>query len=133
MGGLSPEFPGRHAERLALVIDVLGARAAACCRCLARYRMGCDAALCPTHIQKLNSQLATARCSAHKMMKVEELKALPVRCVWEGCHQNFRGDMPKGWRWLLTYWAPEPQLAVDASPDIEWAVMRPCALHTSRN
>jgi hypothetical protein len=54
------------------------------------------------------------------MMKVEELKALPVRCVWEGCHQNFRGDMPKGWRWLLTYWAPEPQLAVDASPDIEW-------------
>ncbi len=54
------------------------------------------------------------------MMKVEELKALPVRCVWEGCHQNFRGDMPKGWRWLLTYWAPEPQLAVDAWPDIEW-------------
>ena len=28
--------------------------------------------------------------------------------------------MPKDWRWLLTYWATEPQLAVDASPDIEW-------------
>src|SRR5689334_6958440 len=55
-----------------------------------------------------------------KMMNVEELKPLPVRCEWEGCHRNFRGYMPKGWRWLLTYWAPEPQLAVDASPDIEW-------------
>jgi len=31
-------------------------------------------------------------------------------CGWEGCARSFKGDMPKGWVWLLTYWSPQANL-----------------------
>jgi hypothetical protein len=55
-----------------------------------------------------------------KMMQVEALRALRVLCVWDGCQRNFKGAMPKGWRWLVTYWATEPRLALGPSPEVEW-------------
>jgi hypothetical protein len=37
-------------------------------------------------------------------------------CAWKDCEARFKGDMPHGWVWLLTYWAPEPQLSHYAVP-----------------
>jgi len=55
-----------------------------------------------------------------KMMKVEELRSLRIRCAWDGCRQSFQGAMPRDWRWLVSYWARAPQLALGPAPEIEW-------------
>jgi hypothetical protein len=26
-------------------------------------------------------------------------------CAWRDCQESFRGDLPDGWVWLLTYWS----------------------------
>lgn len=28
---------------------------------------------------------------------------IPFLCAWQGCDRSFRGDMPMGWRVLITY------------------------------
>ena len=37
------------------------------------------------------------------------------RSPWQGCRETFSDTMPKGWVWLLAYWAPEPKIVLDAS------------------
>ena len=29
-------------------------------------------------------------------------------CAWRNCDNGFQGEMPAGWTWLITYWAPWP-------------------------
>jgi hypothetical protein len=41
-------------------------------------------------------------------------------CAWEGCPETFRGDMPKGWTWLLSYWNPLPINRVEKIPEAHW-------------
>jgi hypothetical protein len=36
-------------------------------------------------------------------------------CAWESCPAHFKDPMPRGWIWLVTYWAPEP--VVSFGPD----------------
>jgi hypothetical protein len=38
---------------------------------------------------------------------------IPFQCAWQHCLQNFRGDMPEGWIWLLTFWATRPVGIID--------------------
>jgi hypothetical protein len=45
-----------------------------------------------------------------KTMSVAELAALPSLCAWDGCHESFKGEMPRGWRWLYCYWSPRPHV-----------------------
>jgi hypothetical protein len=43
-----------------------------------------------------------------KYLRADQLDQLGCMCVWNGCGATFADDMPHGWRWLLTYWAPQP-------------------------
>jgi hypothetical protein len=35
-------------------------------------------------------------------------KVYSYQCAWKDCKASFKGEMPRGWVWLLTYWAAEP-------------------------
>ncbi len=43
-------------------------------------------------------------------MSVAEIQAKVTGsvCAWDGCQETYAGKMPRDWRWLLTYWAAEP-------------------------
>jgi len=43
-------------------------------------------------------------------LRADQLDQLGCMCAWGGCRATFEDDMPHGWRWLLAYWAPKPQL-----------------------
>jgi hypothetical protein len=49
-----------------------------------------------------------------KMISVADLKS--SICAWDGCTESFKGEMPKGWNYLLTYWAPHPTLDILSVP-----------------
>jgi hypothetical protein len=49
-------------------------------------------------------------------LRADQLDQLGCMCAWDGCGATFEGDMPHGWRWLLGYWAPQPQLVPYAIP-----------------
>ena len=34
------------------------------------------------------------------------------RCAWQNCLLQFKGDLPEGWTWMITYLAKEPVLLV---------------------
>ena len=42
-----------------------------------------------------------------KMVKVSEL--VGNKCWWRGCDRTYVGDMPRGWRYLFTYWSRQVQ------------------------
>jgi hypothetical protein len=50
------------------------------------------------------------------MVKVWEEAYIPAdeivgyQCAWKDCEDCFKGDMPHGWVWLVTYWAPTPHI-----------------------
>jgi hypothetical protein len=44
---------------------------------------------------------------------------LASQCAWKACDGSFQGEMPAGWTWLITYWAPWP----DATRTIAEVVM----------
>jgi len=46
--------------------------------------------------------------SFRQMMGPELLSGFGGMCAWNGCRETFKGDMPGGWRWLLTYHYPQP-------------------------
>jgi len=48
-----------------------------------------------------------ANVSELKMVKVADLTG--SMCAWDGCVAAFKGDMPKGWTWMLQYWSKHPQ------------------------
>jgi hypothetical protein len=42
-------------------------------------------------------------------------------CIWKDCAATFANDLPPAWNWLLTYYAPRPEidrtlLEIDMSP-----------------
>jgi hypothetical protein len=45
-----------------------------------------------------------------RRIPVSALRNAGHACGWEGCARSFKGDMPKGWVWLLTYWSPQASL-----------------------
>jgi hypothetical protein len=51
---------------------------------------------------------------------IAELLAPSFQCTWEGCEARFVGDMPDGWRYLLTCWSafPRKKLSDASSHDI---------------
>jgi len=38
----------------------------------------------------------------------EDLSQMGSICAWDGCEEQFQGDMPPDWRWMLVYWDPRP-------------------------
>ena len=50
------------------------------------------------------------------MVKVWEKAYIPAnqlvgyQCAWKGCEAHFKGDLPYGWVWLVTYRAPTPEI-----------------------
>jgi hypothetical protein len=70
-----------------------------------------------------------AKVSELKMVKVSDISG--HLCIWDGCVAEFKGDMPKGWTWMLQYWSKRPQEQfLDIPPkDIEWDVCL-CPEHT---
>jgi hypothetical protein len=69
------------------------------------------------------------RRKATKIMKlelrtfpIEELRQMGTVCAHEDCAASFHGDMPEGWRWVISYFDPIPTMP-DWSRD-EW-VRRP--------
>jgi hypothetical protein len=62
-------------------------------------------------------------------VSLAELEKMVARrmCAWDGCVAHFTGDMPRGWVWLMAYWAKQPVLA--PARDVPYADMpRDCAL-----
>ena len=57
--------------------------------------------------------------TGRKVFKGKEVQITPAMakeflahgsaCAWDGCQQHFRGDMPKGWNWLLLHWSAQPE------------------------
>jgi hypothetical protein len=46
-------------------------------------------------------------------MKQQLLRADQIKghmCAWQDCEATFEGEMPRGWVWLITYWAAKPQV-----------------------
>jgi hypothetical protein len=41
-------------------------------------------------------------------MSVEDYRKLGTICAWRNCHETFKGNMPKGWTFLLSYWGKTP-------------------------
>lgn len=39
-----------------------------------------------------------------------ELDRFSHGCGWHACENSFRGEMPRGWMWLLGYWAKLPEM-----------------------
>ena len=70
-----------------------------------------------------------AKVSELKMVKVSDLTG--HMCAWDGCEATFKGDMPKGWTWMLQYWSKHPQGQFLDIPqkDVEWDACL-CPEHT---
>jgi hypothetical protein len=51
-------------------------------------------------------------------------------CAWHGCSEMFVGDIPPGWVYLLTYWAPRPVLDLRAGQMHRGEVL--CPVHNWR-
>jgi hypothetical protein len=55
------------------------------------------------------------RKAATKFVKLE-LRAIPKEqlrgtvCAYEDCPARFSGDMPEGWRWVISYWDLVPTM-----------------------
>jgi hypothetical protein len=47
-----------------------------------------------------------------KQLTPEQFHSMGSMCAWKGCPETFPGDMPRGWTYLLAYWAPRPGLDV---------------------
>ena len=43
-----------------------------------------------------------------RTMSADELSQMGSACAWDGCAEIFKGAMPKGWNWMVAYWAPRP-------------------------
>jgi hypothetical protein len=43
-------------------------------------------------------------------IRVDQIKG--SQCAWKDCTATFSLPMPKGWVWLVTYWAPTPQFII---------------------
>jgi hypothetical protein len=56
----------------------------------------------------LHRKMRRARTFQTVKMTAAELRKLPSRCAWDGCDQTFADHMPRGWRWMVAYWSPEP-------------------------
>jgi hypothetical protein len=56
------------------------------------------------------SEAMTAKISEIVTMSMSELNALPYVCSWRGCRAAYRGDMPHGWVYLISYWSKRPHL-----------------------
>jgi hypothetical protein len=54
---------------------------------------------------------------------------LVAGCAWQGCRETFSDTMPKGWVWLLAYWAAEPQIVLDV-PSMRDAALCPTHART---
>jgi hypothetical protein len=52
------------------------------------------------------------KVSELKFFSPAELAAMGSICAWDGCQATFKGDMPRGWVYLITYWAKRPQLNI---------------------
>jgi hypothetical protein len=57
------------------------------------------------------------RRKATKIMKleqrtfsIEELRQMGTVCAHEDCEASFHGDMPEGWRWVISYWDRRPTI-----------------------
>jgi hypothetical protein len=64
-----------------------------------------------------------------RSMSREEFVNLPSLCAWDGCQETFKGDMPRGWRWMYSYWSPQPHINFAAIPAEDMdrdAVLCPC-------
>jgi len=72
-----------------------------------------------------------AKVSELKMISVADLVSASKLCAWDGCAATFKGDMPKGWTWIVQYWSKHPQVQfLDIPPkDMEWDVCL-CPEHT---
>ena len=51
----------------------------------------------------------TTKVGELKMMSVADVAAMPRHCACRGCKASYRGNMPKGWVYLITYWSPSPK------------------------
>jgi hypothetical protein len=51
-----------------------------------------------------------------RTMTWAEFNEIPCGCGWDGCRETYKGDMPRGWVRLLTYWSPRPHLHFEAIP-----------------
>jgi hypothetical protein len=58
-----------------------------------------------------------AKVSEVRMKPVRELVAAGHRCAGVGCEASFDGDMPPGWKWVVYYWAPKPEISHWTSRD----------------
>jgi hypothetical protein len=58
-----------------------------------------------------------AKVSEVRMKPVRELVAAGHRCAGVGCEASFDGDMPPGWKWVVYYWAPQPEISHWTSRD----------------
>jgi hypothetical protein len=59
-----------------------------------------------------------------KIMTAEDHTNMGSMCAGAGCGQTFTGVMPPGWRWMLMYHSPAPNVA-SLRPG---ALTRDCAL-----
>jgi hypothetical protein len=55
-----------------------------------------------------------------KLISKEQLAAAGSMCAWDGCEATFKGEMPRGWTILLTYWAKRPVLDLMTLPARDW-------------
>lgn len=50
-----------------------------------------------------------------KMVRLADIKT--SICAWDGCDASCPfNDMPKGWTYLVTYWASQPMVDVSSGP-----------------
>jgi len=41
-------------------------------------------------------------------VELRKLGEMGSTCAWRDCCATFNGEMPPGWTWLITHWAPHP-------------------------
>ena len=45
-----------------------------------------------------------------RTFSMEKLRQMGTVCAHEDCAASFRGDMPEGWRWVISYWDHTPTI-----------------------
>src|SRR5258705_4043368 len=93
------------------------------CRSSRRRRMMCRTRvrrMCWRHVNP-SSRSSSMNRHERRAAKVFETKTMTYAefqawhanagylCAWDGCVENFKGEMPKGWTWLVAYRAKHPE------------------------
>jgi hypothetical protein len=55
---------------------------------------------------------AQAMAPSYEMVKLGDprLRNAGVQCAHVDCEAHFHGDMPEGWRWVISYWDTQPTI-----------------------